>query len=512
MKGPFEIRGSLLARNTVINFIGRVIPYIVAVVTIPYVIHGLGAERFGIMSLAWIVLCYFNLFDLGLGRASTKFVAEALGKGEMERIPDIVWTSIAFQILLGTVGTSLMVIATPIIVDKILNIPPDLVKETKLTFYIMSVSVPITLCSGNLRGVLEARQRFDLLNAVNIPANILNYLIPMIALFLGFSLPGIVFFLTILSAITTLVHLLLCFKVFPEIKKRFSVSKELVKSIFTFGGWVTLCNIITPILIYLDRFLISALQSVAALAYYTVPYQVVSSVQVLPGSFVPTLFPALSSVAGSNHKELVRLYGRSLKYTLLIMGIVVFIIVFFAQDILNLWIGGDYAENCTRVFQILAIGMLLNAMSQMPANLLDSMGRPDLRAKVFLLYLIPYVGTAWFLINKEGIVGAALAWSIRGAIELVIFFFTAQKLLDVKLSVVLENGLLKLFIAYIVNFSIAYLAVIIFADSFLFQGIICVLCLIGFAIFVWKYSFDSSEQRLILAPLYKIKGWAYEGC
>jgi hypothetical protein len=36
------------------------------------------------LSLAWVVLGYFAIVDLELGRATTKFVAEALGKSEEE--------------------------------------------------------------------------------------------------------------------------------------------------------------------------------------------------------------------------------------------------------------------------------------------------------------------------------------------------------------------------------------------------------------------------------------------
>lgn len=77
-----EIRGSLLAHNTLLNFIGQAVPLLVGVVTIPFIVQGLGTERFGLLSLAWVILGYFTIFDLGLGRATTNFVAEALGKGE----------------------------------------------------------------------------------------------------------------------------------------------------------------------------------------------------------------------------------------------------------------------------------------------------------------------------------------------------------------------------------------------------------------------------------------------
>jgi O-antigen/teichoic acid export membrane protein len=66
MNKPLEIKGSLLARNTLFNLIGQGLPLVVAVVTIPFIIQGLGIDRFGLLSLAWVVLGYFAIFDSGL--------------------------------------------------------------------------------------------------------------------------------------------------------------------------------------------------------------------------------------------------------------------------------------------------------------------------------------------------------------------------------------------------------------------------------------------------------------
>ena len=43
-----------------------------------------------------------------------------------------------------------------------------------------------------------------------------------------------------------------------------------------FGGWMTVSNIVGPLMVTLDRFLIGALISVSAVAYYATPYEVVS--------------------------------------------------------------------------------------------------------------------------------------------------------------------------------------------------------------------------------------------
>lgn len=78
MESPLEIHGVLLARNTLLNLVGHLVPLLAGLATIPYVVRGLGNDGFGILSIAWALLGYFGLFDPGRGRATTKFVVVVL--------------------------------------------------------------------------------------------------------------------------------------------------------------------------------------------------------------------------------------------------------------------------------------------------------------------------------------------------------------------------------------------------------------------------------------------------
>jgi O-antigen/teichoic acid export membrane protein len=73
--------GRLLAKNTLWNLLGSGAPLLVAFFAIPKLIAGLGMARFGVLTLAWVVIGYFSLFDLGLGRALTKITSDKLGEG-----------------------------------------------------------------------------------------------------------------------------------------------------------------------------------------------------------------------------------------------------------------------------------------------------------------------------------------------------------------------------------------------------------------------------------------------
>ena len=163
----------------------------------PYVVRHLGPDRFGLLSVAWIVVGYFALFDLGIGPATTKFVAELLGKGEIEKLPAVVWTALVTQTGFGLLAGILLAAASPVFVNRLLKIPAGLRPDAHWVFLILAVSFPINFAGGSLRGVLSASQRFDLLNAIGIPSSALGYLIPALALALGFDLPAIVLFLVI---------------------------------------------------------------------------------------------------------------------------------------------------------------------------------------------------------------------------------------------------------------------------------------------------------------------------
>src|SRR5215472_8815362 len=121
-----QIHGGLLAKNTIYNLVGSVVPLGVAAAVTPYVIRGLGVERFGILSLVWSILWYASYFDLGLTRATTKFASEAIGQGQNKSIPAILWTSLRVQCALGTVAALTICLVTPVLAGRVLHIPAAL--------------------------------------------------------------------------------------------------------------------------------------------------------------------------------------------------------------------------------------------------------------------------------------------------------------------------------------------------------------------------------------------------
>lgn len=442
MNKPSELRPELLARNTALNVIGQIIPVAIGFFTVPYVVGKLGTDRFGLLSLVWAFLGYFTVFDLGLGRATTKFVAENLGKGEPEKLPQIAGTAVGIQILMGSLASIVLMIGSPYLINNVLNIPSVLRPEAKQIFLLVSLAIPVVLVSGSLRGILEAMQRFDLVNSVKIPAASLNFLLPAVGVVLGFNLFGIVSLL-ILAWVGTLAALLLInFKINPLLKK-ITISRSLFKDLFTFGGWITISSIVTPLFTYLDRFIIASYLTVGVLTYYTVPYEVISRLIVLPAGFAATLFPAFSYYGIENSAKISQLMARPLKYLLVIVGPVVAIFMIYAHQVLALWLGEDFALQGTGVLQALAFTFFFHALTYVPFTAVQGLGRPDLKAKFDIVMLPMFAGVCLLAIKQYGIIGAAFAKFFLTFFDLTYLSWMSLRMTKLSLRDVLGNAFLK---------------------------------------------------------------------
>jgi O-antigen/teichoic acid export membrane protein len=90
---------------------------------------------------------------------------------------------------------------------------------------------------------------------------------------------------------------------------------------------------------------------------------------------------------------------------------------------LRFWLGQKFGQEAAPIAQLLLLGIWINGLGLVPFTLLQSQGRPDIVAKFHAAQLIPFILMLWFLLNSMGLVGAALAWSIRVSIDTGMLFW-----------------------------------------------------------------------------------------
>ena len=266
------VSGKTVAKNTIYNLIGYGFPLLVAILLIPPLIKGLGEERFGILSLSWVIIGYFSFLDFGIGRSLTKIIAEKIGLNQLDEIPGIFWTSFFLMLLISSIGTIGLLFSTNYLVQNIFNISESLKEETLSSFYVIAVTIPIVATTAGLRGVLEAYQKFALINVIRINLGVFTFLSPLLCLIFTKSLFWIVLLLSIIRLIIWIIYFFQCFRINSVLKHSTTkFEKKLVKPILSLSGWISVSNVVAPMIIYLDRFLIGAILSAVAITFYTKP-------------------------------------------------------------------------------------------------------------------------------------------------------------------------------------------------------------------------------------------------
>jgi O-antigen/teichoic acid export membrane protein len=417
----------VLVRNTALNLAGQAVPLAAALVAIPWLIRGLGTDRFGVLTLAWAAIGYFAIVDLGLGRALTHAVATRLGSDREDELIALGWTALALMFLLGTAGALLLAAVTPWMVNDLLKIPSALAGETARSFYLLAASLPIVVSTAGLRGVIEAHQHFGLVTMLRVPLAIFTYVGPLVVLRFTNRLDIVVAVLVFGRFVTWAAHFGFCAARYEFLKHRITIRPHVIWPLLRVGGWMTVSNVVSPMMTYLDRFLIGALLPVAGVAYYVTPFEAVMKLLLFPSALMGVLFPAFAESFVRDRGYTARLFDKGVRAVVLVIFPVSLVLVTLSSEILRFWVGAEFARAGSSVLQWLAVGVLINAVGFVGVAMLQGVGRPDLTGKLNLIELPLYAAMIWLLARSFGLAGVALAWTLRVFVDTVLLWVMARR-------------------------------------------------------------------------------------
>jgi O-antigen/teichoic acid export membrane protein len=452
-----RITGQSVLRNTVWNLVGSAGPLLVAALGIPTLVRGLGVERFAVLTLAWTLIGYLSVFDFGLGRALTKLIAEKLSLGEIDSIPGAFWDSMLLLLGMGCVGGIALSLSSSWVVTHVLHVPASIQLETVYALRYMALAVPIVTVGTGLRGFLEAGQEFFQVNVVRTLIGVLGVLGPLMVLPFSHRIDVAIVSLALARALSAILYFCLCVRHMSSIWSERGLSGTSVKPLLRFGGWLTLSNLLSPVMVSMDRFLVSGLLAIGVVAYYVTPSEMMLKLLAIPAALQTVLFPAFSSSLCNDATRAGLLYRKGNEATFLSIYPITIVTVLFAKEILRVWLGRDFSDHSYLILQLLSIGILINSIGHIPSILVQSAGRPDLSAKLKLIEIPPYIALTYWLIVRFGITGAAIAWVLRVLLDSVLLFMVCRQWVPGRPFKIAHVSLAM--ISIIVGFLMAYLDV-----------------------------------------------------
>ncbi len=413
-------------KNALSGIIGFAWPILLALVSMPYIVHKMGNDVYGVLVLVISVLGFFAFLDLGVTNASIKYISEAYVRDDIDEIGKIIGSSLLLYLITGIGGGLVIIVITNSMVQRILDIPPAYHTDSIFAFRLAAFGFVLNMILGVFSAIPKALQRYDISTRINVSVSSLLTFTTIVLLYFGYGLREVVIANFFSSLVSLGLYITVVKKMLPTVVLRFSIDSATLKKLFTFGAFSLLVMISTTTQFQLDRILIGTYSGSAQVAYYAVPASIAFRIHGFVANIMGVVFPLCSELHATGQKlKLRELYLKASKYAFIVAISITTPLVVLSGQVMKYWMGNEYALKGSLVLILLTISSFFVSLSIIPALLLDGIGKPRVNAFFSVLSALLNILLCILLIPRYGVTGAALA-NLANFVLVVLYLVTVD--------------------------------------------------------------------------------------
>ncbi len=411
----------MLLRNSLWNLSGVALPSIVALATVPVMIHGLGLEGFGIVTLIGSVIGYVGLLDVNLSAGAIKYLSQYHTQKDDARFSQTFWFGAAFYGALGMLGGAVIWLGAPVALGLLFKVSAAMRGDTLLALQVAALGFLLSQVQGYLLIVPQALLRYDRSAQAEILFGVLGNLAAAAAAAAGAGIAGVIAARVAVNALNVawLVRVLVLLRVplapaWP--------ARDVVRSMTHFSAYAYLSRLATLFHQHGDKLIIGTLAGPVALAFYTVPTQLAGRILGLSFRLSSVIFPRVSSLAACGEQAQLRaMYldaSRLLTYlNLSVLGLIVLV----GDEFLRRWVGTEFVTPGYPVLILITLALMVDSLTNIPSLITDGLGQPRVTGRFALArglvgLVLVYAGT-----RAAGIEGAAMAHLLSSVLMTSLF-------------------------------------------------------------------------------------------
>jgi O-antigen/teichoic acid export membrane protein len=485
-------------RNVLYGFSTWIMPLGLSFIATPILVRSLGNEDYGIYALILGFIGYS--FNLNLGRAVTKYIAEYRANGQTHKINYIISNTLLLNICVGLTGALTICLLANWLVTDVFLIAEEVRAKTIGAMYISAAIIFVTMLNQVFNSILQGLQRFDVYSRIFI-GNSYAILIGNIILALsGFGLNGLLIWNLIALIVTCLITVVLAKILMPEFKFEFDLKGESLKLILKFSGGIIGYQILANLLLLFERGWIIRQFGEEQLTYYVVSMLLGIYIHSFVSSLLLVLFPLVSEL-NQNLEKLKNLYLKATKIICFLVCFLAISLIIESKTFLYLWMGSEFAEKAWFLLILHVITFSLTAILVVSWQMTEGLGYPNYNFFVFSFCLIISIFLMIYLTADYGIQGVAIGRLAGfGTLFLSVFYVERWFFKQVQvrfwlrlagmigLAMIFAGGLEKIIIA---NLAVTWLT---FFIATLCGGMI-------YCIVLWLLGFITDEEKILFRQI-----------
>jgi len=412
-------------KDVLANYLGQGWSAIMGLAFVPLYIEYLGIEAFGLIGIFVVMQSVLSLLDMGMTPTLTREMARfTSGEHSSKSICDLLRSLEVVVVCIAIIIALMVWLSSNYLTREWLNVDKLPVVEVSQALSIMGLVVAMRFVESIYRGALFGLQRQVWYNVVNaIIATLRHGGVLFILAWVSADIQAFFFWQAVISILSIAVLMFGVYHILPSSPLPARFTFDAILKVWKFAGGVMLVSFLAILLTQFDKVLLSRLLSLESFAYYMLAATVAGGIYMVIGPITSAFYPRMVEFsAQEKHREsLVSLYHQGTQLVTVLIAPAAMLLYFFPKYILFMWSGdASLAEEVAPTLSILVIGVFLNGLMHMPAQLQLAYGWVSLSIKANLVAVAALIPAIYWAVPHYGAIGAAWVWVVLNAGYIII--------------------------------------------------------------------------------------------
>lgn len=407
-----------LKAGVILNYVIIVLNALVGLLYTPYMLRMMGQSEYGLYSLVTSVIAYLTIMDFGFGNAVVRYTARFRAQGKKQEQSEMFGM---FMVLYTIIGIIAFVIGLILYynVDALFGNTMTMIelKKAEIMILILVFNLAITFPFSIYNSIITAYEDFIFQKVLNIIRIILNTVVMICLLKMGYKAIAMVIVHTVFNVLTLLLNYIYCVRKLKVkfIYKRFDFG--FLKEVAIYSFWIFLNAIMDKIYWSTGQFVLGAVSGTTAISVFAVGITLCGMYMSFSTAISSVFLPKVSGMVAidSSDKEISDLFIRTGRIQYIVLAFILSGFIVFGKAFIRIWAGPEYDD--TYIITLLFfIALFIPLIQNIGVTVLQARNQMKFRAVLYIIISIISLIFQIILAKKYDGIGCAVA--ISGALLL----------------------------------------------------------------------------------------------
>lgn len=498
-----------LKAGAALNYVVILLNTAVGLLYTPYMLRMMGQSEYGLYSLVASVIAYLTVLDLGLGNAVIRYTAKFRAEGKTKEQYEMfgmflaLYSIISVVALIGGMGLYLNV-------DRMFGgtMTEIELSHARIMMLILVFNLVVTFPMSIFGSIMSAYERFVFPKVINIIRIILNTVVMIVLLEMGYKAIAMVIIQTLFNVATLVINYLYC-KYRLQIKIQFAkIQWGFLREVAIYSFWIFLNVIMDRVYWSTGQFILGIVAGTAAIAVFAVAIQLHSMYMQFSTAISSVFLPKVTGMVTlrNNEAEISELFIKTGRIQNIIMSMILFGFITFGRAFIALWAGPEY-NDAYIIACLFFISLYIPLIQNLGITILQARNQMKFRSLLYIGIAAVALVLQYYFAKMWGGIGCAVA--ISGALfigqgVIMNIYYKVRQGIDIKKfwKEIAKMNIVPLIMSACFMYAI-YDAPI---DSWLKLALWMGLYAIMYIAVLYKFSMNKYERNLFREPIKRMIG------